>query len=128
MYAGLLMHGNLCNNIALDINIDDQLDTQAYCSHDANLRFFTIDLRSKDGDDDIFKSLAHEMVHLKQYATKELSDIVVVENDVVADTAFWHGEVYKFKPKEDPYFDSPWEIEAYGREVGLYRRWLERKR
>lgn len=128
MYAGLLMHGNLCNNIALDINIDADVDSQAYCSHDANLRFFTIDIRNADTDDDIFKSLAHEMVHLKQYATKELSDMIVVEDDSVIDSAVWHGKVHRFKPKEDPYFDAPWEIEAYGREVGLYRRWLERKK
>lgn len=124
-YAGLLMHGNLCNNLAVDINIDPSLDTQAYCTHDDGLRFFTVDIRGRIGDDDVFKSLAHEMVHVKQYATKELSDTIVVHRGRVVDTAKWKGVEYKFKAKEDPYFDSPWEIEAYGREVGLYRRWLE---
>jgi hypothetical protein len=37
------------------------------------------------------------------------------------------GEVWKAKRKEDDYFDSPWEIEAYGREVGLYAKWVQYK-
>jgi hypothetical protein len=125
LYASLLMHGNLCNNLAVDININADIDFQAYCVHDDQLRFFTIDIRNAPTDDDIFKSLAHEMVHLKQYATKELSDIAIAYKGKVIDTAIWKGEVHKFKAKEDPYWDAPWEVEAYGREVGLYRRWLE---
>jgi hypothetical protein len=80
------------------------------------------------GDDDVFKSLAHEMVHVKQYATRELSDTIVVHRGRVVDTAKWKGVEYKFKAKEDPYWDAPWELEAFGREVGLYRRWLGRKK
>jgi hypothetical protein len=34
------------------------------------------------------------------------------------------GKVWKPNGKEDHYFDSPWEIEAFGREVGLYQKWL----
>lgn len=125
LYGSLLMHGNMCNNLAIDINMNSDIDSQAYCTHDDSLRFFTIDIRNRPGDDDAFKSLAHEMVHVKQYATKELSDTVIVHRGKVIDTARWKGEVFKFKAKEDPYFDAPWEIEAYGREVGLYRRWVE---
>jgi hypothetical protein len=35
----------------------------------------------------------------------------------------WMGQIWKPKGKEDAYFDAPWEIEAYGREVGLNHKW-----
>jgi len=54
------------------------------------------------------------MVHLKQYAKGELKDYARVKS------IKWKGQVYD----EDriDYWDHPWEIEAYGRERGLYIR------
>jgi hypothetical protein len=40
----------------------------------------------------------------------------------------WEGKIYsssKYEDSEEGYYDSPWEIEAYGREVGLYRLWKQ---
>jgi hypothetical protein len=34
------------------------------------------------------------------------------------------GEIWKPKGKEHHYYDAPWEIEAYGREVGLMHHWI----
>jgi len=57
------------------------------------------------------ETLAHEMVHLKQYHRGELRD---------------GKDIHEFKwnrtrmnVKNIDYHDLPWEIEAYGREVGL---------
>jgi len=52
-------------------------------------------------------------VHVKQYARRELHP--------VHDT--WCGKTYN--PKKVSYWDLPWEIEAHGREVGLFVRWAE---
>lgn len=66
-------------------------------------------------------ALAHEIVHVKQYALNEMKDTVRGPSNVK-----WKKE-YVHENKID-YFDLPWEIEAYGRENGMYIRYLEHKR
>ena len=63
----------------------------------------------------LLETIAHEMVHVKQYARRELHP--------VHDT--WCGKTYN--PKKTSYWDLPWEIEAHGREVGLFVRWAEQE-
>jgi len=60
----------------------------------------------------LLTTVAHEMVHVKQYARKELKQDHV-----------WLGKTYS--PAKVCYWDQPWEIEAHGREVGLFVRWAE---
>lgn len=60
----------------------------------------------------LLTTVAHEMVHVKQYARGEL------KGDYI-----WHGKTYH--PKKVDYWDEPWEIEAHGRECGLFIRWAE---
>jgi hypothetical protein len=76
-----------------------------------------------DLDADLSKSntlltLAHEMVHVKQYIKGELQDFRAKR------TTKWQGKLVD----EDKiyYYDLPWEIEAHGREMGLYTRWKHR--
>jgi hypothetical protein len=77
----------------------------------------------------IFRTIAHEMVHLKQYTTGELGIYLVATKSTSGKrltNTRWKGTLYKTREDDsddDEYYDSPWEIEAYGREVGLYRRW-----
>lgn len=58
------------------------------------------------------RTLAHEMVHLKQFAKRELRQLPSTKNEVCK----WLGKRYQW---EMHYWDRPWEIEAYGREKGL---------
>jgi len=58
-------------------------------------------------------TLAHEMTHMKQYAIGELKDYVKYPNKIK-----WKGEIIEKDSSE--YWDAPWEIEALGREQGLY--------
>ena len=60
----------------------------------------------------ILQTLAHEMVHVKQFAKGEIYD------HKYRRTFKW-GKKHFNIDKED-YWDLPWEIEAYGRELGLY--------
>jgi hypothetical protein len=65
---------------------------------------------------DFIMALAHEMVHLKQYALNELRD-----NHKTKKTVF-HRKSYSFDME---YWEQPWEIEAYGMERGLLHRYAE---
>jgi len=60
--------------------------------------------------------LGHELVHVKQYLNNELFDYK--SGDVRFKGLFFDASHYM---DEEKYFDSPWEVEAYGRELGLYR-------
>lgn len=62
-------------------------------------------------------TLAHEFVHLKQYATGELSDQPFKKH------IKWKRK--NFIEDESNYYDLPWEIEAYGREISLYVKYFK---
>lgn len=115
--------------LTLDIEHNRRMDVEGECvceEETRNPRWFTITLRGKRSDDDMIKTLAHEMVHVKQYARNELGKEMALNKggDGVRLATRWHGEFWEPKKNECGYFDAPWEIEAYGREVGLYQRWL----
>ena len=65
--------------------------------------------------------VAHELVHIKQYLNNELFDYVDGK-------ARYKGQVFHSGHSDDleKYFDSPWEIEAYGREYGLYKVFVKK--
>jgi hypothetical protein len=66
----------------------------------------------------MLESVAHEMVHISQFATGRW---VELEN---TKTTRFDGKEYKKMPK---YWDRPWEIEAHGREVGLFLQWVDKE-
>lgn len=67
----------------------------------------------------ILETVAHEMVHVKQYAKGEMKDLI----SRPANIRKWQGEIVDTNTIS--YWDLPWEIEAYGRECGLFVRWAE---
>lgn len=64
----------------------------------------------------LLETVAHELVHAKQFARGEL-----YQSSRTAKHR-WQGE---WLDKNPEYWDLPWEIEAHGREVGLFVRWCE---
>ena len=68
---------------------------------------------------EILKTLAHEMVHVKQYLTGEL---MMRKNGLA-----WRKSVLTSDSTTyEEYFELPYEIEAYGREKGLLSMFLIR--
>jgi RNAse (barnase) inhibitor barstar len=128
-FARQLMHGKMVNSLTIDVEKVRRLDVMGECTNEdgnRNPRWFTINLRDAKDDDDVVKTIAHEMVHIKQYAKNELSkELRVAKGKGFHMASKWMGKPWFAKSKEDPYWDAPWEIEAYGREVGLYHKWVE---
>lgn len=80
-------------------------------------REFTVNINPALSTRELIECLAHEMVHVKQYAKGEL------KMNWKKNTATWHGVVYSANDMESydhKYYTLPWEIEAHGREIGLY--------
>jgi hypothetical protein len=66
----------------------------------------------------VLESICHEMVHVKQFAKGEMRDLARAEK------VSFFGKQYD--TSIDEYFERPWEIEAHGRELGLFVRWAEK--
>ena len=127
-FAAQLIHTRTTNKIELDLEIVKTLDVDGECiSEDdhKNPRYFTIRLK-RAPIDEMIKVLAHEMVHVKQYAKNELGKELALARGGkgLRIVTRWLGELWSPKSKEDAYWDAPWEIEAYGREVGLHHKWV----
>ena len=92
-------------------------------AHKVSKNEYTITLSRTLGKRPLFATLAHEIVHVKQFVLGELRS--------VQKAFIWDGKRFPVGKDDDYiYFDSPWEIEAYGREVGLthkYYRHISRK-
>ena len=107
-------------NLEIDIlqikNLQTESGDLASCIDTEDLNTFEIQL---DKDMSLRKkllSLAHEMVHVKQFTRKELQHSDSINKQL------WRGQKYNTKNR---YYDLPWEIEAYGRELGLFTTWIE---
>ena len=75
-------------------------DAVGWCMMEDTNRDFTIDVHNKLTLKDFVTTICHEMVHVKQFARKETCGYGVK----------WKGK--KIAPKT-PYYDLPWEKEAY---------------
>jgi len=77
-------------------------------------RAYEINIRHNLGDRQMLLALAHEMVHVMQWSKGLMKDYW--RNP---DITNWQGKDYQFIENDDYWF-SPWEIQAYGLEKGLY--------
>ena len=99
----------------ITIKLTNPKGAMGYCLELDDNRTFEIEADKKLRLRKLLETIAHEMVHVKQYARRELHP--------VHDT--WLGKTYN--PKKVSYWDLPWEIEAHGREAGLFVRWAEQE-
>ena len=84
-------------------------DAKGYCCS-LDKRTFEIEVDRNMRQRPLLETVAHEMVHVKQYAKGELTE------------GKWQGKL--INPDED-YWDRGYEIEAHGREIGLFIRWAQ---
>ena len=125
-YAGILLEEDIMEKIELDIQIDFDMDCAGHCVTDDCEEYpkcFTISINPDYTVESMFDILAHEMVHLKQFATNELYNVLAMEADELTFGHIWKGERWYPNNNENVLFDSPWEHEAYGKQAGLYHRW-----
>jgi len=125
-YARDLMP-QLTTDIAIELNIvdnlvrDERMDAAVTWLEDpVKPRKFVMELDAGLNLERTLEMLAHEMVHVKQFATGELVD------NPGGKTVKWMGKRVSVRD-DDGYWTLPWEIEAYGRQPGLYARFCRHK-
>ena len=97
----------------ITIKLKTPKGAMGYCLETENKRTFEIEIDCNQKLRPLLETVAHEMVHVKQFARREMHPSM--------DT--WYGKTYS--PDKVDYWDLPWEIEAHGREVGLFVRWCD---
>jgi hypothetical protein len=108
----LIPNSRIRNNCFTEIRFSTKIDDYGLASIvDYNTqkqpRNFLIEIHPYIGSRRILETLAHEMVHIKQY----------IENETNDQLTRWRGK--RVDPDKIDYWVQPWEIDAYGRETGL---------
>ena len=123
-YAEKLMGKRLMRGLEIHINLRRNLITKEGCEgtatwEDENIRpkEFTIELDLTFSIRDVLITLAHEMVHIKQWAKGEMYEYT--KSPMV------RFHTTKFKLDDINYWDYPLEIEAFGKQLGLFVRFCE---
>jgi len=117
-YAESLMTPRMLENIFIRIKFKI-IDAHGYASvvefsPSNKPRQFEIEIHPGIGAVEILKTLAHEMVHIKQYA---LGDVNI------------RGTRWKGSKVESPdYWTEPWEIEAYGMQPGIWTKFAKQEK
>jgi len=125
-YGHHLLGENLYHKVRVTLHFDKSLTKKneyALCEWEDNnhrAKEFKITIDPSLGKRNMLLALAHEMVHVKQYAKGELRDYLKTTK------SRWKSEI--IDPEEVDYWDHPWEIEAHGREKGLYVRYIQHER
>jgi hypothetical protein len=99
-------------------------DANGYCLRETDRDFF-IEVDHTVGLRTMLETVAHEMVHVKQYARREMTDYVH-SNTQASKAKYWKWKDQMISDATD-YWDLPWEIEANGRECGLFIRWAQKE-
>ena len=119
---GKRLMGTLEINIKLVKNMTEKEGCEGSCIWDEwedrkTPRSYTIELDSSVSLRNILINLAHEMVHVKQWVKGEMYE-------------YTNPNLVRFMKKKVDisnmnYYDYPWEIEAFGRQLGLFVRMCE---
>jgi len=111
--------------VDLEFNTNDLAcdEDGAVVWNDTNIRGrdYTMTIRPNLGIRSTLLSIAHEMVHVKQYAHGELVDYI---HSSKTNKCRWRGKIRNNYDNPIEYWDMPWEIEAHGWEKGLYYQFL----
>ena len=95
--------------LSIEIKLKHITGAMGYCLY-LTKREFELEIGTNQRLRRLLETVAHEMVHVKQFARGELNE-----------KPAWLGKTYNINKTE--YWDLPWEIEAHGREVGMFIRW-----
>ena len=111
-FAGVLIHKRTLDKLCIDIEFEDLGEDHGFCEKTDDFDY-TITLNSNLSLMNMIKTLAHEMVHVKQHAKKELKD----SNGAI----IWKKKLYR----DYNYFEAPWEVEAYSMEDDLLELYIK---
>ena len=122
-YSTILLTKKMSSTIVLDVYLKKTLEDDAYgfCESIINtpeFKTFSIELLRTGKLSEILTTLAHEMVHVSQFARGVLSA------DAPGWAFKWKRSIYQLETKSmTQYANLPWEKEALSMERDLFRQY-----
>jgi hypothetical protein len=117
-FASSLMKPGLLAKIDLKIKFRSDIFDEAYVQPEDKTTY-QLHISSSLGYTGTLQALAHEMTHVKQYATGIMLDYAN------PNYVKWAGKKIYFDGADmKSYWSAPWEIEARGYEICLYELYL----
>lgn len=122
-FGECLFSENHLNDISIEVtNLEKEIighnnekgNCEVIDSDEKHPTMFIIEL----GEEEQLDTLAHEMIHAEQYNSRKLRD------GKHENIYYWNRK--KIDTTNMEYYDFPWEIDAYGREVGLIYKFYKR--
>lgn len=121
-FAGNLLSNRLKDKLTIWVELLDTIKMKkkiigsAYWLDDNKRpREFKVEILKNQPKSQLLKTLAHEMVHVSQFAKGELVDLMNGSQKFMG----------SYISEDLDYFFTPHEVIAYGMEVGLYAKWKE---
>jgi len=118
--SALIMSNQLMPNITVHVvfQTEEGLKGSTECiDSDVKPREFQITIDPNLSRKSQLRTLAHELVHVKQFSCGEMRYTKYTE------LIKWYKQTLHCEETE--YWDLPWEIEAFGREHGMYVRYID---
>ena len=119
--SNMLMSNQMIKRLKITVESKQEYGLKGSCQYEnydtRHPREFTICIDPYLSRRNQLVTLAHELVHVKQFAYGEMKDTKYY------DMVKWNKQFINHE--ETDYWDLPWEIEAAGREYGLYRRYVD---
>lgn len=117
----LIPSKRLRNNMYLTVKFNDKLNVWGFASIEEynasnKPREFLIEMHPWIGAKNIIKTLAHEMVHIKQFVNGETNETL----------SKWKGTPIDSDNLD--YYLHPWEMEAYSLEPGLFTKYVVKEK
>ena len=102
--------------VIVKVIVTNKIDVYGYCSIESyddqdNVCELVMEVQTGQSNDEIIHTLAHEMVHIRQYVRGHLNE----------DMTRWKGK--EIDSESIDYDDHPWEIEAEKLGDVLYELW-----
>lgn len=136
-FMSRLVDEEALDGVTLDVIFDSsfemlgEIEIADESKHKYPPKDFTLTVKYKSKDLD--HTLAHECVHLKQFLLEELTTKVahkLGKDGKLREEEYltWYQDDWLPEYEDDDEsYDAPWEIEAYGKEPGLVRKWNNRR-
>ena len=109
----------LARNVHVTVRVKKDLGAMGYCDYDEygrSPRDFRIAIHAMCERPDVVETVAHEMVHVWQFATDRLVDLANGDSKY---------DGHKYCRSDMTYGEYPWEVEAYALEEELVRLWIK---
>ena len=106
------------DQVIVKVKVTNKIDVFGYCcieeyDDEDEVCELLMEVQTGQSNDEVIHTLAHEMVHIKQYVHGQLNE----------DMTMWRGK--EVDPDKIDYDDHPWEIEAEKIGDELYEAWMK---